>query len=182
MLAIPHPARQTGMSLIELLVGLAIVAISLSLAIPNFRAWIQNTQIRAAAESLQNGLQVARNEAIRRNANVEFRLSTGTNASWSVVTVLTGETVQTHSKGEGSTNVVLTPTPVDALIVTYTGLGRVAPNNDGTTVLTQLDVDVPTDVLPAAASRELRILIGAGGQIRMCDPTLTDSTDNRKCP
>lgn len=171
---------QRGMSLIELAIGMAILGILIAAAVPSFKSWIQNAQIRTAAESLQNGLQVARNEAVRRNASVEFRLGTGT--EWSVVTVRSDETVQSRSGSEGSANVTLTVTPAGSDIVTFTGLGRVATqNSDGSAPFTQLDMDVPTSVLPAADSRELRIMISSGGQIKMCDPTVSTAGDTRKC-
>ena len=47
---------QRGMTMIELMVGIAIVALLLALTAPSFSSWIQSTQIRTAAETLQNGL------------------------------------------------------------------------------------------------------------------------------
>jgi type IV fimbrial biogenesis protein FimT len=78
---------QRGVTLIELAVVMAIVAILLSQAGPLFSAWTQNVQIRTATESIQNGLQLARAEAIRRNRSVMFWLtSTATpkTADWLV--------------------------------------------------------------------------------------------------
>jgi len=77
---------QRGFSLIELAVVLAVVAILYRIAAPSFGAWISNTQTRTAAESIQNGLQLARAEAIRRNRSVIFWLTAqGTGgADWMV--------------------------------------------------------------------------------------------------
>jgi len=66
---------QRGFSLIELAVVLAVVAILYRIAAPSFGGWISNTQTRTAAESIQNGLQLARAEAIRRNRSVIFWLT-----------------------------------------------------------------------------------------------------------
>ncbi|MDP2827757.1 MAG: GspH/FimT family pseudopilin [Sulfuricellaceae bacterium] len=171
---------QRGMTLIELSIGLLIVSILLAASAPSFMAWIQNTKIRSAAESLQNGLQVARNEALRRNANVEFRLGTAT--GWQVVVVGTGEVVQERSENEGSVNVTLAAEPAGAVYAMFTGLGRVSGlDSAGDPPLTQLDIDVPTTVLSAADSRDLRITIGIGGQVRMCDPNISATGDTRKC-
>jgi type IV fimbrial biogenesis protein FimT len=76
-----------GVTLIELAVVLAIVAILLSQAGPLFSAWMQNVQIRTATESIQNGLQLARGEAMRRNRSVMFWLTSTANpktADWLV--------------------------------------------------------------------------------------------------
>jgi len=64
-----------GVTLIELAVVLAVVAILFSQAAPAFSAWVHNTQVRTAAESIQNGMQLARAEAIRRNRSVMFWLT-----------------------------------------------------------------------------------------------------------
>jgi type IV fimbrial biogenesis protein FimT len=63
------------MSMIELMVGIAIVAILFMLAAPSFSNWIQNTQIRTAAEAIQSGLMLARGEAVSRNTTVRFQLT-----------------------------------------------------------------------------------------------------------
>ena len=82
------PSYQRGFSLIELMIAVAILAILLTAVLPSFKAWIQNAKIRTATESLKNGLQLARVEAIRQNQGVFFSLD-GTNSSWSVATVQT---------------------------------------------------------------------------------------------
>src|ERR1700758_790804 len=76
-----------GVTLIGLAVVLAVVGILLSQAAPLFSAWTQNVQIRTATESIQNGLQLARSEAIRRNRSVMFWLTSTVNpkaADWLV--------------------------------------------------------------------------------------------------
>ena len=69
------------MSLIEIAVGLAIVAIVLTVGLPSFGTWVQNSKIRTAAESIQNGLQQARSEAVRRNTAVRFQFTSSLDAS-----------------------------------------------------------------------------------------------------
>lgn len=175
-----HRARQGGATLIELMIGLVIVGFVTVAAAPSFAAWIANSKIRTATEALQNGLQVARNEAIRRNASVAFTLGTG--SGWGITVVSTGETLQSRVEEDGSKNVTVDVLPAGARTVTFTAFGRVASvNADGTVPFTQLDIDVPTSVLSAADSRNMRIVTGGGGQVRMCDPNVVLSTDSRKC-
>jgi len=64
---------QQGFSLIELMIGLAIVALVLMVALPSFTIFLQNAQIRNGAESVLDGLNLARTEAVRRNAIVRFQ-------------------------------------------------------------------------------------------------------------
>lgn len=166
-------ALERGFSLVELMVTVAVLSLLMTLAVPSFAEWIQNSRIRTAAESIQNGLQVARAEAVRRNARVEFAL-VGTGGGWVVRFAGGGAAIQARSGSEGAGGVVVSAVPDDATTVVFDGLGRA----DNT--LTQIDIDVPTSALPAAQSRDLRITIGTGG-VRMCDPNVSGSTDPRKC-
>ena len=63
-----------GFSLVELMVVLALFALLMLAVAPSVGAWLVNLRIRNAADSLVNGLQTARNEAIRRNKTVGFWL------------------------------------------------------------------------------------------------------------
>lgn len=171
----PFRFAQRGVTLIELMIAIIIVSILLSIALPNFGAWIQNAQIRTATESIQNGLQLARAEAVRRNEPVSFILGTG--SGWTVSTVA-GTPIQSRTSGEGSSNVTIVVTPGGATTATFNALGRLT---NPAAAPTQIDLDVPTSILPASQSNELRINITSGGQIRSCDPNVIASDDPRKC-
>ena len=192
-----------GVTLIELSIGLAIVAILLALGMPGFLDWIQNSQIRTAAESVQNGLQLARAEAVRRNTGVQFAV---TGADWTVGCIPPGTvdcpaSIQTRSGTEGSANAIVTSsevlpsgaaagTPVFAGTVVFNGLGRVnggsigAGNNASYFITSSTGNcvacaagstwgDCPTT---AGKRRCLRVVVSTGGQIRMCDPALASPT------
>lgn len=66
--------RQRGFTLVELIVTIAVLALILFAVMPSIGTWLENTRIRNVADSLQNGLQVARGEAVRRNQNVSLWL------------------------------------------------------------------------------------------------------------
>ena len=119
-------AAQSGISLIEILVAIAIVGLLFALGLPAYSTWIQNTQIRTAAESVLNGLQTAKNEAIQRNVPVQFRLDNATNTQWSVnlFTDPTGTPLRFRPAEEGSPNATVTFTPADANTVTFSSLGQ----------------------------------------------------------
>ena len=187
----PTRTIQRGFTLIELMVTIAVFALLLFLALPNYRIWIQNTQVRTAAEAILNGIQLARAEAVRRNTSVQFQLQAGT--TWTVgcepaVGDSNGDgvddcpaVIQTRSTEEGGTTSA-TPvvTPGGATTVTFNGLGRVIPNSDASPSITRVDMD--SNTLPAADSRELRITIAPGGAVKMCDPQVTTAGDPRACP
>lgn len=65
---------ERGVSLIELMVTVAIMAILLMVAAPSYTNYLGSQAIRNAGESLVAGLQVARGEAIRSNSTVVFQL------------------------------------------------------------------------------------------------------------
>jgi len=86
------PQAQRGFTLVELMITFAIASTLIMMALPNYRSWVQDSKIRATAESVFHGLQTARAEAVRLNARVEFRLvgPTSGGADWSIVVPDTG--------------------------------------------------------------------------------------------
>jgi type IV fimbrial biogenesis protein FimT len=172
--------RERGFNLVELMIGIALIAILMFVALPEFSTWMQNTKIRTAAESVIAGMQLARAEAVRRNANVQIEFGTG--STWTVSVPSTAEQIQMRSSAEGGTDdVTIAMTPVGATKLTFNSLGRTAANAGGGDPITQVEVDMSTTRLAAAKSRELRIVVGTGGNVRMCDPNVTTSGDPRSC-
>jgi len=72
--------RQQGFSLIELLMGLTIAGVVLSLVSPAFAVLTESNHREEAAKSLVAGLRNARSEAITRNQTVMIH---GINGDWS---------------------------------------------------------------------------------------------------
>ncbi len=65
---------ERGFTIVEIMISLVVLGVLIGLGAPGFAEWLQNQQIRAAAEATLNGLQVARGEAVRRNTPVRFQL------------------------------------------------------------------------------------------------------------
>jgi type IV fimbrial biogenesis protein FimT len=173
-------AMAGGFTLIELMIAITIVAIFLMLAAPSFSTWIMNTRIRTTAESVVNGLQLARNEAVRRNLAVQFVLGTATD--WKVCVNITPDTcpddanlIQSRAVGEGSNNSI-TLVASNGKAVSFNSFGQMTKPAVAGDSVASFDIDGPN----AAESRELRVTIQAGGNIRMCDPKVT-GTDPRAC-
>lgn len=192
------PKSHRGFSLIEMMIAITILAILVVLGVPNYRKWILNTHIRTASESIQNGLRLARNEAVQREANVRFQLTDSNGgADWIVCVVpdpastscaVSGAvTVQKFVSAGGAIGVVVgaaTATPSGGFATTVSGglpagitfnaLGR--PVGYGTTSAVRIDATAPD-----SGARRLVTTISAGGLVRMCDPQLAQSTSPQGC-
>lgn len=165
--------RQRGVSLIELAIGLAVMGVLIALALPSFRTWMQNSQIRTASETLLAGVQLARGEAVKRNTQVTLTLNGN---DWTITSG--GVTLQSRSNSEGTRNAVITPDPAGTTAVTFNGLGQnVAANT------IQLNVTNPTGGAcqgSGGVMRCLRVVIQPAGQVRLCDPQ-RPATDPQGC-
>jgi type IV fimbrial biogenesis protein FimT len=189
-----------GFSLIELMIGLVVLGIVLMIGLPSLAAWMQNTQIRNSAETINAGLQLARAEALRRNTNVRFQLVDSLAAgcalssngrSWVVsLADAVGQCDATPSETagpmilqkkdgtEGSPNAAVDAAGQSSVI--FTGLGRV---NTLSPAITSIDITNPNGGACVAAGpmRCLRVTVAPGGQVRLCDPAVGDATDPRAC-
>jgi type IV fimbrial biogenesis protein FimT len=184
---------QRGVTLVELMITITVFAILLALGMPSFSEWIQNAQIRTAAESVQSGLQLARNEAVRRNVNVRFALTASDGSvAWTVgcvnATTECPASIRQRTAAEGGGTAragVSTATPVPAFNtamasgtglpaeIGFNGLGAVTPG----TSITRVDITNAA----AATARRLVIVVNSGGLIRMCDPALNLSSNPQGC-
>jgi type IV fimbrial biogenesis protein FimT len=201
MLNLRH--RQYGFTLVELMIAVVIFAILVALAIPSYKDWIQNQQIRAAAESVLNGIQLARATAVNNNGAARFVLCKLPASSWEVraassaaaanataspvcgTTVPAGEyRVQERSgnEGSGAAQVAVNGAAIGVNTVTevtFNSLGRVPStgNADGTAILVSAQVSTPQGTHP------LRVTVNnPSGNTRMCDPSATlAATDPRHC-
>ncbi|HEY8100135.1 MAG TPA: GspH/FimT family pseudopilin [Burkholderiaceae bacterium] len=163
-----------GFTLVELMIGITIMAILLGVAIPSFKVWITNTRIRTTAESVASGLQRARAEAVARNTNVSFVLGTGTN--WTVNVVNPASVIESRYSAEGSTGVTTTVSPTNATTITFNNLGGIlATNADASAPFTQVDFAA------AGGNKNLRVVLGLGGVTRMCDPSLASGSSPAAC-
>lgn len=167
-----------GFTLIELMIAITITGILLVLGVPALRGVVENTRIRANAESIKYGIDLARNDAVRLNTQVQFASGA---TGWEVSRVSDGVVMHAGTGSEASNEVKLTIAPAGADRITFDSLGRSLANNpsDGSAPLTQVDVE---SVTPPTASgyRPMRVQVLPGGAARMCDPAV-DATDPRVC-
>ncbi len=197
---------QSGYSLVELIVGLAVIALLISLGIPEYSKFIANARIRSTTEGIANGLNLARAEAIKRNARVELVLTDDLpiEAQVNIVTASTSGMnwmvrewvpatnsfnfiegkLGAEGSGRDEASVTVASSSTDA---TYDG--RIIFNGFGAMTIGQpvsFQFTYPAAGLCATAGplRCLNINITPGGQIRVCDPAINPVTspgDTRAC-
>lgn len=191
--------RERGMSIIEIVVTIAIIGILMALAAPSAAHWIQNTQLRNAAESIYNALQSARLEALKRNTTVSFQMNDANTTAWQVclydvinnvcqagpAAILSEKPASEGSPNAkaGAETVLTTPaTGINAGVglpgsTTFDSLGRLATTAPAHLVR----IDVRNPQMDPNFERRLVILVSVGGQIRMCDPKLSLAASPMGC-
>lgn len=181
-----RPDAQHGVTLIEFLIGFAILGILISAAVPAFRDWIINSQVRATADSVIDGLQQARSDAVRSNCLVAFIVTSAAGGGWEVrrraagldATVCTDTLVASRGSGEGA-NARITGTGTTVCFTGSGGQPAVAAGTCPARAAFTFDIDHATGGACQSAGggggpvRCLRVTVGPGGQVRMCDPAVT---------
>jgi type IV fimbrial biogenesis protein FimT len=190
---------QRGLTLIELMVTFALLALLLGLAAPSFSEWLRNAQVRAVTDALQNGTRLAQAEAVRRNRQVIFFLTndaactTGTapaadGAFWAIRTVplIMGEAPEVVQCGHLA-DVAAGVTVSGPIAICFNSAGRQVANpapGIGTSACV-LDASGTSeyDLSVTGGTRPLRVLVTLGGQVRQCDPARTlSATTPDGCP
>jgi type IV fimbrial biogenesis protein FimT len=78
--------RCSGLTLIELMVVLGIVAVLAALSLPSFGAQVAGHRLKAAAETLAADIAEARFEAARRGSTLHLNYNQGAEWCWAVAT------------------------------------------------------------------------------------------------
>lgn len=65
-----------GFTLIEMMIVIAIIAISASVAVPNMMLWLDNLSVKSAARDLYSAMQEARMIAVKQNASAAIVFDT----------------------------------------------------------------------------------------------------------
>jgi type IV fimbrial biogenesis protein FimT len=204
-------AGQRGVSLIEMMVAVAILAILVMLGIPSYQQWTLNTRIRTVTESIQNGLRLARNEASQKARYVRFQLNSASN--WQVCQLpASAASAKAATDCSNATSIIQTwdsPSASTVQVGVATATSKVATYASGSNAYaTVISGGVPAGVtfdalgrptaygsgsilrIDATAanaslqsnSRRLVTTISAGGMVNMCDPAFTLNKNVMGCP
>lgn len=159
-----------GFTLVEMLMVLVVVGIMTAIALPSMRLQLSNADIRAVAEEMRSGLELARTEAIRRNTSVQFRRD---GVGWTVVvpgaTVAQDVTVATRATRQAQVAVT-----ADIDTISFGGSGWTTPFGRSMTI----NLQAPTvgACRPVGGINCLNVGVAAGGLVRSCDPAAQAGT------
>jgi type IV fimbrial biogenesis protein FimT len=96
-------ARQTGFTLVELMITLAVIAITLSMGVPSFQEMAQGNRMTSQLNELVTDLNLARSEAIKRGRTVTFcKRNSGGTACDNAAAWATGWIVFADTDGDGT--------------------------------------------------------------------------------
>lgn len=193
--------QRRGFSLIELLVGLAVMGLLMAAAAPAVGTWVANAKVRTVTDSLQTGLRVAQAEAARRyRQTVFFRTDSGvcnntvtesaTGNFWAVKTIalLPGDPVEVVQCGallETGTNVTVTgPAPVCfSTAGRYSAVAAADVGIGGTACTVDPSGSAVFAVSGTSGNRPLNVRVSLAGSVRLCDPAKTYSASTPDgCP
>lgn len=198
-------SHERGVSLIELMIGLALLGLVLMMGVPAFGSFLQNQKLREAATMTFAEASYARAEAIRLNATVQliftedepdistFESATANTSGrnllvrGNVYNQTTGQTepkmldVKLQREGSGQTD----PTATGVQLASTTGLIEFTPLG-GTTLAADETIQITNPAggdckTAGGPMRCLNVVITRGGQIRLCDPAVITAGDTRSC-
>jgi type II secretion system protein H len=112
-----------GFTLIELLIVLAIVGIGLSIAVPHYNAYRDNTNLREAARDISSDISLYRQRAV--SENIGYRINFNASANTYTIQKQTAlastiyNDLTTKNVGAGNANIVISGTPGFSGGVTY---------------------------------------------------------------
>jgi type IV fimbrial biogenesis protein FimT len=200
----PSSRIQRGVTLVEVAVVMVIMGIMFAYALPELRSWMRSLKVRNAGESVLNGLNIARMEALKRNGAVAFWLVSDANPAPTNACVRSSSSAQwvvaindpagkcgaglgtdaaplllSRSKAQEYSS-KLTVVAKDASgtavdRVAFNGLGQVQQVAGVPSIQT---VDITST---ETGARRLRVVVESGGAVRLCDRDVA-AGDPRACP
>jgi type IV fimbrial biogenesis protein FimT len=194
-----HRPGQQGFSLIELVVAITIVALLLLVAVPALQSWVADARVRTAAEAFQNAVRLAQAEAVKRSRTAVVMLTdsapsldakpTANGSKW-VVRLIERSTADDDEEnlfvrggGEASSGDVTIAGGI--ALICFNAFGQQAKlDSEANGLGTDCKPDDATAIsFSRMGGRTLKVLVGLGGKVRLCDAEKTFSDSHPDgCP
>jgi type IV fimbrial biogenesis protein FimT len=168
-LSTPH-RRTRGVTLIETLCVVSIVATSIGLAAPGFSGWKDQQALLGAAAQLETDIQYARSQAVAMNTVVRLSVRTGEDGSCYVVH---GGTEDSCSCSATTGAICMGPSPVwRQATLPVTGPVRLISRGVSIAFDPAHGTVTPatTFKLQAATGKTLHQVVNIMGRVRSCSP------------
>jgi type IV fimbrial biogenesis protein FimT len=159
----------SGLGLVEVVISLAVVLVVLGVALPSFGSWVRDMPVRAAAESLKSGFELARMEAVRRNARIRFKIGSDDKLLWKFgcdsgdCPALLQSAPASETSGATLVATASPPATPAPGAVLFNGLGQVEIPA-GASSIDRIEVTAQ------GSSRRLVLRVSLAGTIILCDP------------
>jgi type IV fimbrial biogenesis protein FimT len=150
-------AFTSGFTLLELLMVIAIMGITLAIAIPNFKALITSIRLTNAANNMVSALQIAKSEAIKSNSRVSIIPNLKWEKGWGVK--ITNKLISKFEPlNDGYT--IQPKIPPISDIITYRPDGRIDQNKEVVFYFCS----------PASTAAFREVTINATGRVKVLNP------------
>lgn len=182
---------QVGFTLIELIVTVAIAAVLMAVAAPNFIGFQRNSELTSVTNSLIAATNAARSEAMKTGMNA-FVVPAANGNDWSAGWVVFVDRDRNNSYSAASDTTVLTQGPLASyLTITSTGNAALAvspyimfdssgyaKSYGASPGVPNLTLSIARNDVPSAqvATETRRVVVARTGRARSCRPT--SSTDS----
>ena len=183
-------SRSSGFSLVELLVVIAVLAITLTLAAGPFREYILMQRLRSVQSQLTTDLAFARSEAISRDTFVQMRVQTSGAGTCYIIYSradsgssdpcdCTANPGSRCASGTSELKTVLLPTNESISIAVPTGqpaLLTISPRTGGTSMVSAVESITVTNYMVETQIdqvRRFRTTMSPQGRVQVCSPDVT---------
>jgi len=186
-----------GFTLIELMVTVTILTLLLLASIPSFSGWVANARVRSVAEEIANGLRLAQSEAVRRNRPVVFVMTNSSPAksatpadngrNWYVQAFPLASSAEAAADSDyiqggnyaAQSGVTISSTSSTLCFGSMGSVVAIGADDAVNILRVACTAGAKTyAVSRTGADRSLNVMVGVGGQVRLCDPTRLRSATN----
>jgi type IV fimbrial biogenesis protein FimT len=160
-----HCHRQAGLTLVELMIAIGIIAILATIAVPNIINWLPNYRAKAAARDIISNFQKAKMEAVKRNRDVVITFTTTQAGSYRIFVDDDGD--GNFTAGERVLAQVNMPKDVFLYNTTFTG-DKTGYNSRGLPWNNRLgSVEIRNNKLIIRATRYYQATLSFAGHVKL---------------